>query len=516
LSVRVFCDFIFPNRLQQLCKKKKKKMSAQGENTALAGAAAPLSNATLEEKIINEEYKIWKKNSPFLYDIVLTHALEWPSLTVQWLPDKYSPPDKDYTVQRVILGTHTSEYEPNHLMIAEITLPKEDVEIDVRVLGDAWNGSYSSGIGQSSVAVSVGLAPSPATGPSAAAAAAAVASASSSGNNPDNSAAVSGREGEVGGWGNVAGKVEIVQKINHRGEVNRARYMWQNPNVIATKTPSADVFIFDRTRHSSKPSPDGVCKPDLTLKGHNKEGYGLSWSPMNSGHLLSGSNDSLICLWDINVGTSSNNVLEPKGTFKGHASVVEDVAWHKHNDAMFGSCGDDKVVMLWDTRASEDKSSHTIKAHNAEVNCMSFNPFNEYLFATGSADQTIALWDLRDLKTKLHTFEGHTHQVFGVDWSPFAETVLASCSQDRRVYVWDLANIGAEQSPEDAEDGPPELMFVHGGHTDKVSDFSWNPSDEWVMASVADNNVLQVWQMAESIYSDDPEDLESGVPIETD
>lgn len=33
-----------------------------------------------------QEYKIWKKNSPFLYDLVMTHALEWPSLTVQWLP----------------------------------------------------------------------------------------------------------------------------------------------------------------------------------------------------------------------------------------------------------------------------------------------------------------------------------------------------------------------------------------------------------------------------------------------
>jgi hypothetical protein len=41
-----------------------------------------------EEKMINEEYKIWKKNTPFLYDLVMTHALEWPSLTCQWLPDK--------------------------------------------------------------------------------------------------------------------------------------------------------------------------------------------------------------------------------------------------------------------------------------------------------------------------------------------------------------------------------------------------------------------------------------------
>lgn len=41
----------------------------------------------MQEKIINEEYKIWKKNTPFLYDLVVTHALEWPSLTVEWLPD---------------------------------------------------------------------------------------------------------------------------------------------------------------------------------------------------------------------------------------------------------------------------------------------------------------------------------------------------------------------------------------------------------------------------------------------
>ncbi|CAO3644257.1 unnamed protein product [Cunninghamella echinulata] len=48
------------------------------------------------EKIINEEYKLWKKNSPFLYNLVITHALKWPSLTCQWLPDVESVPDKGY------------------------------------------------------------------------------------------------------------------------------------------------------------------------------------------------------------------------------------------------------------------------------------------------------------------------------------------------------------------------------------------------------------------------------------
>jgi len=70
--------------------------------------------------------------------------------------------------------------------------------------------------------------------------------------------------------------------------------------------------------------------------------------------------------------------------------------------------------------------------------------------------------------------------------------------------------IGDEQTLEEAEDGPPELLFLHGGHTSKVSDFSWNPHDDWTMASVSEDNVLQVWSMAEEIYRDDDEADEAG------
>lgn len=41
-----------------------------------------------KQKVINEEYKIWKKNSMFLYDLMYGRALEWPTLTTQWFPDK--------------------------------------------------------------------------------------------------------------------------------------------------------------------------------------------------------------------------------------------------------------------------------------------------------------------------------------------------------------------------------------------------------------------------------------------
>lgn len=89
------------------------------------------------------------------------------------------------------------------------------------------------------------------------------------------------------------------------------------------------------------------------------------------------------------------------------------------------------------------------------------------------------------------------------------------CKSDRRLNVWDLTKIGEEQTPEDAEDGPPELLFVHGGHTAKVSDFSWSPSANWVVASVSEDNTLQVWQMAENIYNDEEDDSdEEGIDDE--
>lgn len=42
----------------------------------------------IEEQRIFEEYKIWKKHAPLLYDTLYSHALTWPSLTVEWMPTR--------------------------------------------------------------------------------------------------------------------------------------------------------------------------------------------------------------------------------------------------------------------------------------------------------------------------------------------------------------------------------------------------------------------------------------------
>ncbi|KAL4692535.1 hypothetical protein H8959_016345 [Pygathrix nigripes] len=190
----------------------------------------------------------------------------------------------------------------------------------------------------------------------------------------------------------------------------------------------------------------------------------------------------------------------------GHTAVVEDVFWHLLHEPLFGSVADDQKLTIWDTRLKNtSKPSHSVDAHTAEVNYLSFSPYSEFTLATGSADKTVALWDLRNLKLKLHSFESHKDEIFQVQWSPHNETILASSGTNRILNVWDLSKIAEEQSPEDAEDGPPEL-FIHGGHTAKIPDFSWNPNEPWMICSVSENNIMEVWQMAENIYNgEDPE-----------
>jgi len=55
-----------------------------------------------------------------------------------WL---FRPEGKDYSVHRLILGTHTSD-EQNHLLIASVQLPNEDAQFDASHYDNEKGGEY--------------------------------------------------------------------------------------------------------------------------------------------------------------------------------------------------------------------------------------------------------------------------------------------------------------------------------------------------------------------------------------
>lgn len=451
-----------------------------------------------EEQKLYEEFKVWKKNTPFLYDLVVSRALEWPSLTVEWIPGRTRDDANGLEVQRLVLGTHTDGEDPNYLMVAEVHLPLSEDEI----LSTTTTSSSSNNTSNNSS--------------SAAPSESGVTTAVTDNIDGDFLMDARGRraryQNDTSDGGRVNERVRIVQKILHPSEVNRARCMPQRPSVIATKGTMPEVYVFDTARHPETPAPavapdaPAACRPDLRLTGHTADGYGLDWSPAAQGWLASGSNDNVVCLWDVEAGLRGGiggAELAAAGIARGHTDIVEDVAWHRLDGNVFGSVGDDGRILLWDRRDLRTPSGGPRPgAHGGkEVNAICFSPFNGNLFATGGSDTMVMLWDVRDLSSPLNVFMHHTGEVYQVAWSRHSETILASSATDKRVLVWDLSLIGDEQSADEANDGPPELLFSHSGHTGRIAEFSWSQEDPWLIGSVADDNIIQLWQMSKTIYS---------------
>ena len=105
--------------------------------------------ADQEDQHIFEEYKIWKKHTPYLYDTLYSHALTWPSLTIEWMPDRTTPYGSDETVQRLLIGTHTSNNEQNYVQIIKVKLPIEGLTKDTRDVEEAGEPKVSAGRGNS-------------------------------------------------------------------------------------------------------------------------------------------------------------------------------------------------------------------------------------------------------------------------------------------------------------------------------------------------------------------------------
>ena len=456
-----------------------------------APEATPEAPAAAEPDVCDaqalENYRTWKKNAPFLYDVVIvcfhhplvsphmqaqahtplfcgtqTQDLPCTCLTVDWLPDVVQRAGKPYREQRLLLGTQAPAGDENYLMVAKARLP-------------ARTGVYGS----------VGA-------------------------RADTDA---GDVAQEGGYQMTSEGVDIKQRIVHRGAVLRARHMPQLPPVVATLAGldggAGAVYVFDTQRHYNEPEPGAGFVPDLELRGGlAAEGYGLAWSGAAEGVLAACGNDGRLAVWDTAAAPGRRSAVDAprECCARAHAGAAEDVRFHPHSAHVLATAGDDGFWRVWDLRAplAPERCAAAVSHGGTEVNSVAFAPAWEHTVAAGGNDGRLLVWDVRCLAQPLLAVAHAHYRVLQLEWSPRFGHVLASIGDEEAVVKISDVSRGTPQEPGEsaaAAEWPPQLLFVHAGHRAPVTDFSWNANDPWTVASVGEDLLLEVWQPTEGVHT---------------
>jgi ribosome assembly protein RRB1 len=305
--------------------------------------------------------------------------------------------------------------------------------------------------------------------------------------------------------------------IAHDGSVNRLKAMPHHNNILASWSEKAVVSIWDAQSHISALDDASVrapfkLAPLANFKEHTAEGFALDWSAQVEGRLLSGDNDKLIRMWEMQNGAGWAGGAAP---FVGHAGSVEDVQWSPVEANVFASCSSDRTIKVWDTRAS-NASMLSIDAHNTDVNVIAWNALMTYLIVSGADDGSFSIWDFRRAGAgAAASFRWHTQPITSVEWSPDEDSVLAvACSE--QISIWDLslerdvdaqAALAAAQAVPTAGDDkpslpanlddvdadvPPQLLFVHQGQQE-IREVHWHAQIPGSLVSTASDG-LNVWK----------------------
>ncbi|ORM39518.1 Histone acetyltransferase type B subunit 2 [Babesia sp. Xinjiang] len=380
------------------------------------------TDTTKEQEEEYDNYYVWRRNAPFLYDTLLVHRLDWPSLVVDMVPDTCYKSRNGATAHKVLLGTHTSGNDVEYAIVAEIKLPVPAIRENMSSCENfARFFSYH-------------------------------------------------KTHKMAMMGHPLPVLDIKAKLVHPGEVNRIVHCPGKQFTFVTHTNFGDLLLYDYSRHPSTPRSATRAAPQIVLTaGHTADGFGASW--VDDRKLVSVATDGSVCTWDITAKSTAVEDLEhyvegtkcvkPINKFNLKDTPFNDVQVLPYRKELYMAVADDCVARLYDSRLDNSEGAPQLQLQGeTEVNCLSFNPFNDEIVATGEADGTISVWDMRKPEEPMILLSHHSQAVNQVEFCPASAGMLASASEDNQVCIWELST-------------EEKLRFVHAGHRAPVSDLSW-------------------------------------------
>jgi len=340
----------------------------------------------------------------------------------------------------------------------------------------------------------------------------------------------------------IAASVNLEQQLRCNGRISKIRHMPQRPNILAAQCDSSgagtrifklkqqqqakDVSEIKKTKTRASISEDclevALTYDEGLITGKENSGPALSWNQKREGELLTSGSRGSVFMWDISELSRS---VEPRRIFESHQGEVTDIAWKSEWE--FLTAGDDGYLRLWDKRDHRKDvpcASIAIADGSRGCTCVRTCGSAPNVVAT-AAGEFIDVRDLRMQKEPMKKLQWHGNEVLDIAWLPTppnmktttaTKNILASASSDRRVAVWDLSSLSSSAATtattqfgegEDEDEGPPELLFVHGGHISSVTAVDWSYKDQMLAASIECDGRLHIWRMATVLY--DPNQIKA-------
>ena len=474
---------------------------------ATATAAQEKPKDTLEDQ--NYRYATWKSNAFNMYDLLIHHDLDWPSLCIAWgaLENKESNAQGSSGANGLEFQVNKVENEKEKYQKLQQFYFSSRTDGYYNLNGCTWDGHphmlYGAKVELNEPHTS---------------------------NNRGTSKFTETKKDK---------RIHISKRIVHPGEVNKMRVCRQYNNILATHSDSHLTYIWDMDKQENQMDKVNAQPniPDLTLTGHTDMAeYALAWCK-SCPNLLSGGSDNTVIIWSLqdylSNGSSSrklNNTpdkskgilgasLDAKYTFNGHTGPVEDVKFdpESHTGTQCCSVGDDRNLFFWDGRKGTSPCDKVVNAHADDINCVVWNPYNRNIVCTGASDGTIHQYDVRKLSSGAVHEIGKGLEIGNIttmQWLPHSPKHFASADDDGVLYIWDITRVGVSTDMDPislgSKDLPQEMIFKHMGHRAGVTDFDCNIISPWTFASMSDDGdlgggTLQLWRVNEWIYDDSAE-----------
>lgn len=404
-----------------------------------------------KEKVVNEEFKIWKKTVPLLYDTINTHALDYPSLTVKWLPDYQYNSDGSRITVKFLYGTNSSQHSQDYLKLGSVDLSST-------------------------------LAPDFKT------------------KNPSISKLPIPTEGDC--------NFKQVASWKHNGEVNKLEISPNGENIITfdnegivhlynLKTENKDVKEFKYHKlegyalewlndneflsgsNDSQIALWDVLKPSTPIqsfKSHNAVINDLSLNKKHKSLFASTSDDYSFKVHDLRSPPNENVAVDVP-----QKHIQNAIKFHPHIPTLLATGGRDNVVSCYDLR-NPSKPFRKLFGHNDSIIGLKWDEFNNpNKISSWGLDKRIMIWDLDYLDEEF-------------------------------VYPTEANENSRRKNNNKSVD--PCLRFISGGHTNRINELDIHPKINGLTISCGDDYLLEIWKPKHIIPEEEEEQEEEAEEVE--